>query len=268
MMMKSMRDATPQDGMFDSQQSQDVHLDAGPADQPELGQAAASAWPTCWCASWPTAAGTARWRSAGDRHGRDAAVRGNAARCRQALARCRPTPPGRATPARRRRRAAQRPATPGRRTCAPSRTSWRAQPKRPAAPPASRPSSCSGQAALEIGLGQARDPQRRRQLQPQPVRHQGRPGLEGQGGDVATTEYVNGEPQKRVEKFRAYDSYADVVQATTPACCSNNPRYENVLANARRRQRLRAGPAARRLRHRPAIRRQADPDHQAEFLTA
>lgn len=53
----------------------------------------------------------------------------------------------------------------------------------------------------------------------------------GKTVSVATTEYVNGVPQKRIEKFRAYDSYAAAFEdyARTLA---NNPRYRNVLANA------------------------------------
>jgi flagellar protein FlgJ len=46
---------------------------------------------------------------------------------------------------------------------------------------------------------------------------------------VATTEYVNGVPQKRIEKFRAYDSYADSFRDYA-STLKNNPRYQNVLA--------------------------------------
>ena len=49
--------------------------------------------------------------------------------------------------------------------------------------------------------------------------------------EATTTEYVNGVPQKRVEKFRAYDSYADSFRDYA-SLLRNNPRYENVLANA------------------------------------
>ncbi|MCO5121468.1 MAG: flagellar assembly peptidoglycan hydrolase FlgJ [Burkholderiaceae bacterium] len=66
-----------------------------------------------------------------------------------------------------------------------------------------------GQAALESGWGRAE------------MRHpDGRPahnlfgikagsGWRGQTVDVLTTEYVNGEPRKSVEQFRAYGSYAE-----------------------------------------------------------
>ncbi|MEO7031026.1 MAG: flagellar assembly peptidoglycan hydrolase FlgJ [Herbaspirillum sp.] len=49
--------------------------------------------------------------------------------------------------------------------------------------------------------------------------------------EATTTEYVNGVPQRKVEKFRAYDSYADSFRDYANLLRSN-PRYENVLANA------------------------------------
>ncbi|HWT70883.1 MAG TPA: flagellar assembly peptidoglycan hydrolase FlgJ, partial [Oxalicibacterium sp.] len=48
---------------------------------------------------------------------------------------------------------------------------------------------------------------------------------------AVTTEYVNGVPHKRMEKFRAYDSYADSFRDYAKMLRSN-PRYEKVLANA------------------------------------
>lgn len=53
----------------------------------------------------------------------------------------------------------------------------------------------------------------------------------GKTVDAVTTEYVNGVPQKRIEKFRAYDSYADSFRDYANLLRSN-PRYEKVLANA------------------------------------
>jgi flagellar protein FlgJ len=53
----------------------------------------------------------------------------------------------------------------------------------------------------------------------------------GKTVDAVTTEYVNGVPQKRVEKFRAYDSYADSFKDYANMLRSN-PRYEKVLATA------------------------------------
>lgn len=57
------------------------------------------------------------------------------------------------------------------------------------------------------------------------------PGWKGRVVEAVTTEYVDGVPQKRIEKFRAYDSYADSFRDYARLLRSN-PRYENVLANA------------------------------------
>jgi flagellar protein FlgJ len=56
-------------------------------------------------------------------------------------------------------------------------------------------------------------------------------GWKGKVVETATTEYVNGVPQTKIEKFRAYDSYADAFRDYAKLL-KNNPRYENVLANA------------------------------------
>lgn len=53
----------------------------------------------------------------------------------------------------------------------------------------------------------------------------------GKTVNAVTTEYVNGVPQQRVEKFRAYDSYADSFRDYAKLIRSN-PRYEKVLASA------------------------------------
>jgi flagellar protein FlgJ len=57
------------------------------------------------------------------------------------------------------------------------------------------------------------------------------PNWKGKTVNAVTTEYVNGVPRKRVEKFRAYDSYADSFRDYAKLLRSN-PRYEKVLANA------------------------------------
>ncbi|MDQ1922527.1 flagellar assembly peptidoglycan hydrolase FlgJ [Massilia pseudoviolaceinigra] len=57
------------------------------------------------------------------------------------------------------------------------------------------------------------------------------PGWTGKVATAVTTEYVNGKPQTRVEKFRAYDSYADSFKDYAKLI-TNNPRYEKVLANS------------------------------------
>ncbi len=48
--------------------------------------------------------------------------------------------------------------------------------------------------------------------------------------EATTTEYIHGIKQKRIEKFRAYDSYADSFKDFANLM-RNNPRYENVMAN-------------------------------------
>lgn len=53
----------------------------------------------------------------------------------------------------------------------------------------------------------------------------------GRVTEATTIEYINGVPQRRVEKFRAYDSYADAFRDYANLL-KNNPRYEKVLANA------------------------------------
>ncbi|MBA2658211.1 MAG: flagellar assembly peptidoglycan hydrolase FlgJ [Nitrosospira sp.] len=49
--------------------------------------------------------------------------------------------------------------------------------------------------------------------------------------ETVTTEYVNGVAQKSVEKFRAYSSYADAFRDYVNLL-SNNPRYAGVMAQA------------------------------------
>ena len=58
------------------------------------------------------------------------------------------------------------------------------------------------------------------------------PGWKGKVALAVTTEYVNGVPQTRTEKFRAYDSYADSFKDYAKLI-TNNPRYDKVLANAK-----------------------------------
>jgi flagellar protein FlgJ len=52
----------------------------------------------------------------------------------------------------------------------------------------------------------------------------------GKVATAVTTEYVNGKPHTRVEKFRAYDSPAEAFKDYA-RMLSNNPRYEKVLAH-------------------------------------
>ena len=54
----------------------------------------------------------------------------------------------------------------------------------------------------------------------------------GKTVQVATTEYVNGVAQKKMEKFRAYDSYGDSFRDYA-SLLKNNPRYQNVIASGK-----------------------------------
>jgi flagellar protein FlgJ len=56
------------------------------------------------------------------------------------------------------------------------------------------------------------------------------PGWKGKVATAVTTEYINGKPHARVEKFRSYDSHADAFKDYA-RMLSNNPRYEKVLAH-------------------------------------
>ncbi len=58
------------------------------------------------------------------------------------------------------------------------------------------------------------------------------PGWKGKVATAVTTEYVNGVPHTKVEKFRAYESYADSFKDYAKLL-TNNPRYEKVLAQAK-----------------------------------
>ena len=56
-------------------------------------------------------------------------------------------------------------------------------------------------------------------------------GWKGRVVETATTEYVNGMPERRIARFKAYDSYADAFRDYARTLTSN-PRYQTVLANA------------------------------------
>ncbi|QJE00928.1 flagellar assembly peptidoglycan hydrolase FlgJ [Massilia forsythiae] len=56
------------------------------------------------------------------------------------------------------------------------------------------------------------------------------PGWKGKVATAVTTEYVNGKPHAKVEKFRSYDSPAEAFKDYA-SVISNNPRYEKVLAH-------------------------------------
>jgi flagellar protein FlgJ len=86
-----------------------------------------------------------------------------------------------------------------------------------------------GQAALETGWGKAEirgaDGQNSHNL----FGIKAGASWKGQTVDIVTTEYVNGKPQKQVESFRAYDSYADSFRDYANLL-RGNARYQNVIA--------------------------------------
>jgi flagellar protein FlgJ len=53
----------------------------------------------------------------------------------------------------------------------------------------------------------------------------------GKTVDITTTEYVNGQPVKMVDRFRAYDSYGESF-ADYARLLQSNPRYQQVLNDA------------------------------------
>lgn len=57
-------------------------------------------------------------------------------------------------------------------------------------------------------------------------------GWKGRTVDVVTTEYVDGKAHKQVERFRAYDSYAESFRDYANLLRSN-ARYQNVIAEGR-----------------------------------
>lgn len=55
---------------------------------------------------------------------------------------------------------------------------------------------------------------------------------QGKSTSITTTEYVNGSAQKKVEKFRSYDSYADAF-SDYASMLKNSPRYQAALNQGR-----------------------------------
>ena len=86
-----------------------------------------------------------------------------------------------------------------------------------------------GQAALESGWG------KREIIAADGTNSHNVFGIKATGGwkgrvvETQTTEYINGVAHKKTEKFRAYDSYADAFRDYA-GMMRKNPRYENVIA--------------------------------------
>ncbi|CDG81883.1 flagellar assembly peptidoglycan hydrolase FlgJ [Janthinobacterium agaricidamnosum] len=88
-----------------------------------------------------------------------------------------------------------------------------------------------GQAALETGWGKREIKGRDGSSSHNLFGIKASADWKGKTTDAVTTEYVNGKPQTRVEKFRAYDSYADSFKDYAQLI-TGNKRYEKVLASA------------------------------------
>jgi flagellar protein FlgJ len=88
-----------------------------------------------------------------------------------------------------------------------------------------------GQAALESGWGKreikGRDGSNSHNL----FGIKAGPDWKGKVAEAVTTEYVNGKAHQKVERFRAYASYADSFKDYAKLLTSN-PRYEKVVASA------------------------------------
>jgi flagellar protein FlgJ len=254
MMMKSMRDATPQDGMTDSQQtkmftsmldqqmSQNLakrgvglanvlirQLSAQGAGAQALALGADQAPPGPFSMAeaggieaplkMPAAAGALKYgaQAAGVlRSGAAAAAAGS-----RAL-------PAAAEPAR-------APSTGAGRTQAPHVRAFQeklgAQAEEAARTSGIPAKFMLGQAALESGWGKREIRQADGSASHNLFGIKAGPGWKGKVATAVTTEFVNGVPQTRLEKFRAYDSYADGFKDYAKLI-STNPRYEQVLASA------------------------------------
>ncbi len=87
-----------------------------------------------------------------------------------------------------------------------------------------------GQAALESGWGR-----RQIKMPDGTTSHnlfgiKAGPGWKGKVAEVVTTEYVDGVAQRRVARFRAYDSYAEAFNDYA-SMLLKNPRYQSVLSS-------------------------------------
>ncbi len=91
------------------------------------------------------------------------------------------------------------------------------------------PQFMMGQAALETGWGKSEIRGARGENSYNLFGIKAGSGWRGRTVDIVTTEYVNGKPQKQVDTFRAYDSYADSFRDYANLL-RGNPRYQNVLA--------------------------------------
>jgi flagellar protein FlgJ len=89
-----------------------------------------------------------------------------------------------------------------------------------------------GQAALESGWGKHEIPAADGSASHNLFGIKATGGWKGKVVEAPTSEFLNGVMQTKLEKFRVYDSYADGFRDYAKLLRSN-PRYENVLANAK-----------------------------------
>ena len=87
-----------------------------------------------------------------------------------------------------------------------------------------------GQAALESGWGKREIKNADGSSSHNLFGMKAGPGWTGKTTTAVTTEYVNGTPVTRREKFRAYDTYADSFKDYA-SVIANNPRYEKVMSS-------------------------------------
>lgn len=220
MVMKSMRDATPQEGMFDSQQSR---MYTSMLDQ-QLSQSLASRG---------VGLADALFRQLSTRLATAVPPEGDG------MSSTMPALPQSVTPTPLDMPALERPATidavrPN--ASQPAHVRGFLERLAPHAEQASRATGIPakfmlGQAALESGWG------RREITAADGSASHNLFGIKATGNwkgkvvEAVTTEYVDGKAQTKVEKFRAYDSYADAFRDYANLL-SRNPRYESVIANA------------------------------------
>ncbi|MDP1645164.1 MAG: flagellar assembly peptidoglycan hydrolase FlgJ [Thiobacillus sp.] len=240
MLMKSMREATPQDGMFDSEQTRmytsmlDQQLTQRMASR-GIGLAEVMVRQLSSALNVPPP-------GEGIAPGAEAAAQGFPLEASQgfplnapqgdsdplrAEARVESYAPGQVT-------AQPLPATPARSGDSPAHVEAFVQRLLPHAQAASASTGIParfmlGQAALETGWGKAEirgaDGQNSHNL----FGIKAGASWKGNTVDIVTTEYVNGKPQKQVESFRAYDSYADSFRDYANLL-RGNARYQNVIA--------------------------------------
>lgn len=232
MLMKSMREATPQDGPFDSEQTRmytsmlDQQLSQRMASR-GVGLAEVMVRQLSSAMNVPPSGETGA--PANDRAAQGFPIKGLQDSLSPAGGKPRTEPfvPGPMT-------TQPLPATPVRSGEAPAHVEGFVQRLLPHAQAASAVTGIParfmlGQAALETGWGKVEirgaDGQNSHNL----FGIKAGASWTGKTVDIVTTEYVNGKPQKQVETFRAYDSYADSFQDYAKLLRSN-ARYQNVIA--------------------------------------